>query len=114
MNHAAKIIHEHSFFSGQLLKVRLSRLCRLLIVLVVTTLVSAVAVVYVTYNHRLDFSHLQQLYHQAQKIQIQRGKLLLEQASLATPKRIEALARAKLQMHLPRIKHFCVLHEKHA
>lgn len=101
MNAAARAIHESNFFSGQLSEMRLSKQLWVILTLLFTVLVNALVVVYLTNEHRSNFSQLQQLEQQEQALQVQWGQLLLEQASLATPARVEALATQKLQMHLP-------------
>ncbi|KTD65800.1 cell division protein FtsL [Legionella spiritensis] len=109
MNAAARAIHQSNLFSGQLLEMRLSKRWCLVLSLLLAVLVSALAVVYTTNEHRLCFSHLQQLEQQTHQLQLQWGQLLLEQASLATPARVERLAGEKLQMKLPSDKQTYVL-----
>ena len=101
MNAAAKAINQSNFFSGQLLDMRLSKQLCFLLSLLFAVLLSALAVVYTTNEHRLSFSQLQRLEQQSNQLQLQWGQLLLEQASLATPARVERLAVEKLQMRLP-------------
>lgn len=109
MNAAAKAINQSNFFTGQLFDMRLSKqLCFLLSVLLVV-LVTALAIVYTTNEHRISFSQLQRLEQQANQLQLQWGQLILEQASLATPARVERLAVEKLQMRLPVDKETFVL-----
>lgn len=109
MNAAARAINESNLFSGQLFEMRLSKQLWLVFVLLFIVLMNALAVVYVTNEHRSSFSQLQQLEQHKHLLQMQWGQLLLEQASLATPARVEQLAREKLKMHLPLDKHMFVL-----
>jgi len=109
MNAAARAIHQSNFFSGQLLEMRLSKQWCFLLVLLMLVLVSSLAVIYSTNDHRVRFSQLEQLEQQAHQLQLQWGQLLLEQASLATPARVELLATEKLQMRLPQDKQTFVL-----
>lgn len=102
MNAAARAINENNFFSGQLLNMRLSKQFYLLFSLLIALLLSALAVVYTTNAQRISFSQLQQLDREARQLQLQWGQLLLEQASLATPARVEKLATEKLGMSLPK------------
>lgn len=101
MNAAAKVIHQSTLFHGHLSEMRLSRGTMGLFVLLFALLTSAIAVIYVTNVERLSYSHLEQLEQQQHQLQLQWGQLLLEQASLATPARVEAMAVEKLNMKLP-------------
>ena len=109
MNAAARAINQSNFFSGQLLDMRLSKQLCFLLTLLLMVLISALAIVYVTNEHRISFSELQRLEQQSNQLQLQWGQLLLEQASLATPARVELLAVKKLQMRLPADKETFVL-----
>ncbi|MDX1836634.1 cell division protein FtsL [Legionella taurinensis] len=112
MNAAARAINQSNLFSGQLLEMRLSKQWCLILSLLFAVLVSSLAVIYTTNEHRLSFSHLQQLEQQSHQLQLQWGQLLLEQASLATPARVEQLATEKLQMRLPSDKDTYVLQQQ--
>lgn len=101
MNAAARAINESNFFSGQLMEMRLSKQWCFLLSLLLTVLVSALAVIYTTNENRLNTNQLEQLQQQAHALHLQWGQLLLEQASLSTPARVEQLAMDKLQMRLP-------------
>jgi cell division protein FtsL len=109
MNAAAREIHQSNFFSGQLSEMRFSRQLCLQLALLFAVLISAVAVVYTTNLHRLTFSQLQVEEQQGHQLQLQWGQLLLEQASLATPARVEQLASDKLHMLLPTNKQTIIL-----
>lgn len=112
MNAAARAIHQSNLFSGHLSDVRLSKQLCFVLTLLLTVLISALAVVYVTNEHRISFSQLQRIEQQAHQLQLQWGQLLLEQASLSTPARVELLAIEKLQMKLPADKETFVLQTK--
>lgn len=112
MNAAARAINQSNFFTGQLHNMRLSKQLCFVLTLVFSVLVSAIAVVYTTNEHRLTFSELQRLEHQTNLLQTQWGQLLLEQASLATPARVEQWAAERLQMKLPTDKETLHLHVK--
>jgi cell division protein FtsL len=101
MNAAAKAINQSNLFSGQLLEMRLSKQLCLILSLLLAVLVSSLGVVYSVNEHRSSFSQLQQLEQEGQQLALQWGQLLLEQASLATPARVEQLAVEKLHMQLP-------------
>lgn len=109
MNAAARAINQNHLFSGQLFEMRLSKQLWMILILLFSVLVSALTVVYMTNEYRSQFSQLQLLEEQSNRLQLEWGQLLLEQASLATPARVEELAIDKLQMHLPSDKHMFVL-----
>lgn len=109
MNAAARAINQSNFFTGQLLKMRLSKQLCLLLTVLFAVLVTALAIVYTTNEYRMSFIELQRLEQQTNQLQLQWGQLLLEQASLATPARVEQLAREKLKMRLPAEKEIFVL-----
>lgn len=112
MNAAARAINQSNLFNGQLFDMRLSKQLCIVLTLLLAVLISALAVVYTTNEHRSSFSQSQQLEQQMHQLQLQWGQLLLEQASLATPARVEQLATEKLQMKLPVDKQTFVLQSK--
>lgn len=101
MNAAAKVMHQTNIFNGHLLGIHCSMELKCVLTLLFAILLSALAIVYVTNQHRLYFSQLQQQKKQHQILQIHRGQLLLEQASLTTPARVERFASKRLQMYAP-------------
>ena len=109
MNAAAKGINESDFFHGQWAHVRLSRPLCLQMALLGAVLLSALGVVYTTNVERMALSQLESAEQQGHQLQMQWGQLLLEQASLATPSRVEQLASEKLHMVLPTNKQTFVL-----
>lgn len=109
MNAAARVINQGSVFQGKWVKMQVSKQFYLQTVLVVLMLLSALAVVYTINLHRMTCSQLQLAEQQSHQLQLQWGQLLLEQASLATPARVEQLATEKLHMVLPVNKQAFVL-----
>jgi cell division protein FtsL len=109
MNAAAREINQTNLFKGNLTELRLSKSLCLQIILLLMVLVSAVAVVYVTNLHRLTFSQLEVVEQQKNELDMQWGQLLLEQASLVTPSRVQELAAEKLKMVLPDSKQMITL-----
>ncbi len=101
MNAAARQIHQSTLFSGELGDLRLSKQLVLVLILLLFVLVSALTVVYSTNVHRETFTELKLAERNQQQLQLRWGQLLLEQASLATPARVQELATAKFQMVLP-------------
>ena len=67
----------------------------------VAVLTTAVAVVYAKYASRRYFGELEVLRAQQDSIDVEWGRLQLEQSTWATHGRVERIARKDLQMHLP-------------
>lgn len=110
MNAAAKVINQGTIFNGQLADMHMSKSFYFLVLLLVAVLVSAFTVIYSTNSYRSTFSQVEQEEQQSHHLQLQWGQLLLEQASLATPARVEDLAIEKLKMTLPNSKNTYLLH----
>lgn len=98
MNAAAKYINQSNFFHGQLAEIRVSSMGILQIGLIIALLVSSLAVVTVTNMHRMTFNQLESAESKSHQLELKWGTLLLEQASLATPARVEEIATDKLGM----------------
>ncbi len=109
MNAAAKVIHQSSIFQGRFINMHVSKQVYLQTILVILMLMSALTAVYVTNLHRVTYGKLELAEQQAHQLQLQWGQLLLEQASLSTPARVEQLATNKLHMVLPANKQAFVL-----
>jgi len=73
----------------------------LLILLLVALLATSIGVVYAKYNSRRLFVELEQLRAERDAIDVQWGRLQLEQSTQATNGRVERIARRKLNMHIP-------------
>lgn len=109
MNAAAKNINQSDFFHGHLANMRLSKNLCWHGALLGAVLISALSVVYTTNVHRMALSKLEQAEQQTHQLKLQLGQLLLEQASLVTPARVQQLAEQKLNMVLPLNKQAFVL-----
>lgn len=109
MNAAARDINQSNLFHGQWADMRLSWSMSFQIGVLLAVLISALAVIYTTNLHRMTLSQLEMADQQAHLLQLQWGQLLLEQASLATPSRVEQMATDKLHMVLPVNKKLFVL-----
>lgn len=101
MNAAARHLHQNTLFSGRIGGLRLSKQLMLPFILLLAVLASALAVVYSTNEDRVTFAELQQAEHREHELQLRWGQLLLEQASLSTPGRVQTLAAEQLKMVLP-------------
>ena len=101
MNAAAKVIHQSSLFQGEWSKLNISKWFFMQAVLLLLVLSSALSVVYLINVHRVTCSQMQVEAQKMHQLQLQWGQLLLEQASLAAPARVERIAATKLRMVFP-------------
>ncbi|MGV6858859.1 MAG: cell division protein FtsL [bacterium] len=72
-----------------------------LAVLAVATFLSALGVVVVQHESRTQFRQLQALEKERDQLEMEWGRLELEQGAWTTPSRIESLADKKLDMRMP-------------
>ena len=112
MNSSAKAINQSNVFQGRLADMRLSKALRVLILLLCLLFLTALATIYITNVLRIRFTALQQLKEQADALQLEQAQLLLEQASFATPARVQALAIEHLHMVSPNEKSTYILNSK--
>lgn len=73
----------------------------LLVVLLVCTIASAIGVVFMRHRHRQLFVELAKLEHARDELNIEFGRLQLEQATLAQATRVDQEARGRLGMKFP-------------
>ena len=73
----------------------------IIFILFALVFVSAISVVYVTYYQRKLFMSLQLLQQQKDKMNIEWGKLQLEENTWSTTSRIEKIATKQLKMQVP-------------
>lgn len=73
---------------------------------------SAVAVVYTTHQGRVKTNALQELEHERNALQVEWGRLLLEQSSLVSQGRIEARAIRELGMKVPETGNVVIMKEE--
>lgn len=73
----------------------------LLLLLSALVLLTAIGVVYAKYASRRHFVELQELLVQRDQVEVEWGRLQLEQSTWATNVRVDNTARRKLQMRLP-------------
>lgn len=112
MNAAARDINQTNFFHGQLINLKISLTSIFHFGFMMAVLLSSIAVVYTTNCHRLMLNRTEAAEQQSNRLQLAWGQLLLEQASLVTPSRVEYWATQQLKMHLPSSKNVIVLHKK--
>ncbi len=109
MNAAARALAEGHLAPAGLRNLSLSSQMMGLILLVVAVLASAVAVVYVKNLDRQLFGDLQTLKQTRDSLHVEYGQLLLEQNTLATPARVQAIAQRQLGMSIPATKDISVV-----
>lgn len=68
----------------------------------IAVVASATAVVYVKYLTRIEFVDLQAVRAARDALDVEWGRLRIEEAAITTHSRVERTARKALQMHLPR------------
>ena len=73
----------------------------LLIVLLACTVASAIGVVFMRHRHRQTFVALSRVERARDEINIEFGRLQLEQATLAEATRVDRVARERLGMKFP-------------
>jgi cell division protein FtsL len=81
----------------------------LFVLLLIGALASAIAVVYTRQQHRDLFIQLNALERQRDEMNIEFGRLQLEQATLAETNRVEQIATGKLGMSYPASKDIVVV-----
>jgi cell division protein FtsL len=73
----------------------------LLVVLILGSIASAIGIVYARHQHRLLFVELSRLEKVRDELNIEFGRLQLEQATVAESNRIDQIARLRLGMQFP-------------
>ncbi len=73
----------------------------LVAVLILACVASAIGVVYARHRHRLLFVELSRLEKARDELNIEFGRLQLEQATVAESNRIDQIARLRLGMKFP-------------
>lgn len=71
-------------------------------VLVVALVASAIGVIDAVHRNRVLFAQLQQLRQQRDRLNVEWGRLQLEESTWATHARIEQVARKQLDMAMPK------------
>ncbi|HEC06737.1 MAG TPA: cell division protein FtsL [Thiolapillus brandeum] len=85
----------------------------MLLVLAVVVLGSAIAVVHAKYRSRVLFGELKALDAQVDEVAIEWERLLIEHGTWGTPAHIEASARKKLKMRMPRADEVIIIKGHH-
>jgi len=69
--------------------------------LLIANIASAIAVVYARHQHRQLYAALTRLERERDRLNIEFGRLQLEQATLAESQRVDRIARERLGMRVP-------------
>jgi len=80
-------------------------------VLLLAVVASGIAVVWARHQHRAAFVQLSNLQNQRDALNVEFGRLELEQATWASPSRIEQIARGQLGMISPPAASVEMIHE---
>jgi cell division protein FtsL len=70
-------------------------------VMVLTVVISAIANVYAKHESRKSFTELQVLTSERDQLEVEWGKLQIEQGTWSTYARVEQLARKQMHMRIP-------------
>ncbi|MGS1080374.1 cell division protein FtsL [Pseudoxanthomonas beigongshangi] len=73
----------------------------LIVVLLLANVASAIGVIYARHRHRQLFVELSRLERSRDELNIEFGRLQLEQATVAESNRIDQIARVRLGMKFP-------------
>jgi len=73
----------------------------LLVIVIVASIATAIGVVYARHQHRVLFVQLNRLDRERDELNIEFGRLQLEQATVAESTRVEQIARDRLGMKSP-------------
>ncbi len=80
-----------------------------LVLLILANIGSAIGVIYARHRHRQMFTELSRLERARDEINIEFGRLQLEQATVAESNRIDQIARVRLDMRFPEATDVVVL-----
>ena len=101
MNAAARDLVQQQSFANIGLALRLQRSTLVVATLLLLVLLSAVSVIYLKDLNRQLISELQGLQHSEHMLQVDKGRLLLEQGALTTQTRVQNIAQTQMEMIAP-------------
>ena len=78
-------------------------------ILIIAVMISALTVVYTKHQSRKLFISLQSHISERDQLDVEWGRLMLEQSTWVTPGRIEEIARKRLGMRLPEAKKIIIV-----
>lgn len=102
MNAATRVMAQGSVFQGEWAWIQFSKEKLIMMLLMLAVLVSAISVIYVKDMNRRLYSELHDDQAAAQRLDVDAGRLLLEQSTWGTPDRVQRIARERLKMAAPR------------
>jgi cell division protein FtsL len=109
MNTAARALAQNNFSQANDYSLTFSRQIAGVLLLVIAVLTSAFSVVYVKSLDRQLFNQLQTLYQKRDSLNVEKGKLLLEQNTFAAPARVQSIAQDQLGMVIPKAKEINII-----
>lgn len=109
MNAAAKALSQGTLMNHQ--GFTLPKEAGSFMMLIAMILLSALAIVYVKDYNRRTFIELQNLQQQTQALQVEWSQLLLEESTLTSQVRVEAMASQSMGMHAPEPKSVMMVEE---
>lgn len=111
MNAAARLVHQ-SVLSRHLIRAQfLSKETVGVAILALAVLLSALGIIYVTHVTRILHATYQRNLTEQERLQVERGQLLLERSTLMMQARVQQVAEDKLGMVIPAYKSMVVIHE---
>lgn len=111
MNAAARLVHKN-VLSRQLVAVHfITREQMVMMAMVLAVLLSALSMIYVTHLSRILHAGYQHNKVTQERLQVERGQLLLERSTWMIQSRIEQIAENKLGMVIPDHKSIIIVHE---
>lgn len=78
-------------------------------VLMLLVMASAIACIYAKHESRKQFTELQRLIEERDRMEVDWGRLQIEQGTWSTYARVEQVAREKMNMRLPRAEQINLL-----
>jgi cell division protein FtsL len=79
--------------------------------LVVLVIASAIACIYAKHESRKLFTELQELIAERDRMEVDWGRLQIEQGTWSTYARVEQVAREKMNMHSPTVEQINLLED---
>ena len=84
----------------------------LALALVIAVVISAIAVVYTKHESRKYFIELQEVSHERDELNIEWGRLQIEQSTFATHSRVERVATKELALSRPELTDVYVINDQ--
>jgi cell division protein FtsL len=111
MNAAARLVHQNVLLRQLVLTHILTRKQIAMMLLTLTVLLSGISVIYMTYMTRILHASYQHNLIEFDRLNKQRGQLLLERSTWMAQSRIQEVAETKLAMVMPNRQSVIIVHE---